>query len=127
MMASSDSMMYVLPSLQYIKRLTCSIQRERLGRGAGAGQWLYFGSSLDAFAPDTQGLGPFCGHPNGGLVMKEILDPWPHWHTEDNELSLPDSHPMMSDPLFRNTSTQSWRFDLADRLAIMVLAGTEVW
>ncbi|RYP20438.1 hypothetical protein DL765_002814 [Monosporascus sp. GIB2] len=54
--------------------------RERLGRGAGAGQWLYFGSSMDAFAPDTQGLG-----------------------------------------------SQSWRFDMADRLAIMVTTGTKAW
>jgi hypothetical protein len=59
--------------------------------------------------------------------MKEIVEPWPHWHTEDNGLSLPDSHPMMQDTIFRDVNSQSWRFDLADRLAIIVQAGTQAW
>lgn len=59
--------------------------------------------------------------------MKEIVDPWQHWHTEDNNLSLPGNHPMMKDPIFRDQATQDWRFDVADRLAIIVTAGTKAW
>ncbi|KIW87788.1 uncharacterized protein Z519_11762 [Cladophialophora bantiana CBS 173.52] len=31
-------------------------------------------------------LGPFNGHVNGALVMKELHKPWPHWHTDNHSL-----------------------------------------
>jgi len=100
--------------------------RERHGIGIGRGKWLYFGSSKDAFTPDTQGLGPFCGHANGCLTMKEIEEPWPHWHRTETPLKLPPDHPMMHDPLFQD-QTSGLYFGEPDHMARMVVAGTKAW
>ncbi|PMD51447.1 uncharacterized protein K444DRAFT_232276 [Hyaloscypha bicolor E] len=91
----------------------------------GDRRWLYFGNSNDAFAPDTHGLGPFCGHPNGALAMKEIVEPWPHWHSTRAQLDLKHDHPLSRDPLFRDPNTGSWYFRFVDQLAHMVTAGTK--
>jgi hypothetical protein len=88
-------------------------------------RWLYFGSSNDAFTPDTQGLGPFCGHANGGLVMKEADSPWPHWHSPVAELELEESHPIYKEKLFRNHT--GWLFGSAHELATMIMNGTMRW
>jgi hypothetical protein len=45
------------------------------------GTWIWAGSSLHALAPATRGRGPFDSHVNGSLVMKELRQPWVHWHS----------------------------------------------
>lgn len=99
------------------------MQRER----QKPSRWLYFGSSRDALAPDTHGLGPFCGHPNGGLTIKEMERPWPHWHSSVAQLDLKPSHPLRDDPLFCDQKTGTWHFGFADHLATMVAKGTKQW
>ncbi|KAK2733888.1 hypothetical protein FQN57_001938, partial [Myotisia sp. PD_48] len=100
--------------------------RERTYSGAAPGKWLYFGNSSDAFAPDTQGLGPFCGHPNGTLAMKELEEPWSHWHRPSLGLKLPPTHPMNNDKLFRDGSA-GWYFGAPEHLAEIVKKGTDNW
>ncbi|KAK4224652.1 hypothetical protein QBC38DRAFT_12997 [Podospora fimiseda] len=41
--------------------------------------WNFFGNSLDAFGRNAY-LGPFNGHVNGAVVMKELREPWIHWY-----------------------------------------------
>jgi hypothetical protein len=88
---------------------------------------MYFGSSKDAFTPDTAGLGPFCGHANGGLVMKENEDPWPHWHTAESALELPTTHPMYRDGLFFDQASHYPYFAAADHLSNIIETGTKAW
>ncbi|KAK5113898.1 hypothetical protein LTR85_010431 [Meristemomyces frigidus] len=44
--------------------------------------WIYQGVSTAAFG-DQSYMGPFDGHVNGSLVMKELRQPWLHWKTGD--------------------------------------------
>ncbi|KAJ4301338.1 hypothetical protein N0V90_003430 [Kalmusia sp. IMI 367209] len=50
--------------------------------------WIYQGNSFDAFTDnssyDTAYLGPFNGHVNGALIMKERKAPWYHWKSGEN-------------------------------------------
>ncbi|KAK3985450.1 hypothetical protein QBC44DRAFT_384841 [Cladorrhinum sp. PSN332] len=41
--------------------------------------WNYFGNALDAFGANAY-LGPFNGHVNGSVIMKELHEPWIHWY-----------------------------------------------
>ncbi|KAF8453889.1 hypothetical protein BDZ91DRAFT_853126 [Kalaharituber pfeilii] len=41
--------------------------------------WVYQGRSSDAFKEETSYVGPFGGHVNGAVVMKELQKPWYHW------------------------------------------------
>ena len=43
-----------------------------------AGQWSFFGTSLDLLAEDTKSDCARC-HTTGGPLMKEINNPWLHW------------------------------------------------
>jgi hypothetical protein len=45
------------------------------------GAWVWAGSSWEALAPDSRGQGPFDSHVNGALNMKELKQPWIHWHS----------------------------------------------
>ena len=47
-----------------------------------AGEWLFNGASWDAFSADAAGAGPFDGHVNGSVVMKERAAPWLHWQSQ---------------------------------------------
>ncbi|MCE6977266.1 hypothetical protein EI534_07595 [Pseudomonas frederiksbergensis] len=51
------------------------------------GGWGWAGSSLHALQDPSRGKGPFDSHINGGLVMKELKEPWNHWHTMTNGFS----------------------------------------
>jgi hypothetical protein len=46
-----------------------------------AGNWVWAGNSFHALRGSTRGKGPFDSHINGGLVMKELKEPWSHWHS----------------------------------------------
>ncbi|KXX82080.1 hypothetical protein MMYC01_201566 [Madurella mycetomatis] len=99
--------------------------RERVSAAGSRARWLFFGSSTDAFAGDTQGLGVFCGHPNGGIIMKEFENPWVHWHTDQHPLRIPDGHPLNSyDALKHNTS---FNFGSGKDMATIVLKGNRAW
>ncbi|KAH8144489.1 uncharacterized protein LAJ45_11500 [Morchella importuna] len=65
--------------------------------------WHYLGSSFDAFSADTEGRGPFCGHVNGALVMKELGLPWMHWHSTRHRINstLSPTNPLLSDELLQ--------------------------
>lgn len=48
--------------------------------------WTFHGNSLDIVAPantDAEAPSPTCGscHTDGGLIMREISDPWLHWES----------------------------------------------
>ncbi len=49
--------------------------------------WFLAGNSKDALEPDTRGKGPFSGHVNGSPVMKELEEPWTHWHSNDSRIT----------------------------------------
>ncbi|MCQ9376075.1 hypothetical protein NMQ14_17645 [Methyloversatilis sp. XJ19-13] len=44
--------------------------------------WFYSGDGTHALEPPTRGRGPFDGHVNGSLVMKELRAPWLHWNSQ---------------------------------------------
>ncbi|GAB7356936.1 hypothetical protein MBLNU459_g7782t1 [Dothideomycetes sp. NU459] len=48
--------------------------------------WIFNGDSMGAFG-DQSYLGPFNGHVNGSLVMKELKRPWIHWLVEGNNFT----------------------------------------
>ncbi|KAK3368704.1 hypothetical protein B0H63DRAFT_529067 [Podospora didyma] len=50
-------------------------QRDQI---SGIASWNLFGSSTEAFGERAY-LGPFNGHVNGAIIMKELHDPWIHW------------------------------------------------
>ncbi|KAK6352357.1 hypothetical protein TWF730_009186 [Orbilia blumenaviensis] len=50
------------------------------------GFWTYNGKSSDAFNKDTEYLGPFNGHVNGAVIMKELQQPWLHWQSTDGTI-----------------------------------------
>ncbi|GAQ90896.1 hypothetical protein KFL_006990020 [Klebsormidium nitens] len=67
------------------------------------GEWFWAGQSHMAFDPATRLQGPFDGHVNGNLVMKELTPPWNNWHSSVagiSETALPPSHPLRTHPLF---------------------------
>jgi hypothetical protein len=67
------------------------------------GAWVWAGSSWDALADDSRGKGPFDSHVNGALNMKELKEPWVHWHSMSSgiqdEVLAPDD-PLRGDPLW---------------------------
>ena len=88
------------------------------------GTWIWAGSSPHALAPETRGRGPFDSHVNGSLVMKELRQPWVHWHAPaagiPPETLAPDD-PLRSDPLFQSRIT-------ADQLeTTIVRPGIQRW
>jgi hypothetical protein len=99
--------------------------RERASPPGTQPRWLYFGSSVDAFAGDTQGLGVFCGHPNGGIVMKEPDEPWLHWHTDKHQLEIPEDHPLHRCKDLKDGG--DWNFGMGRDMASMVLRGNRAW
>ncbi|GAA6179573.1 hypothetical protein NBRC116594_10110 [Shimia sp. NS0008-38b] len=70
------------------------------------GTWFYSGDSTHALASPTRGRGPFDGHVNGSLVMKELRAPWLHWDSQavpiPPEAFAPDS-PILNHRLMANT------------------------
>lgn len=88
------------------------------------GTWSWAGNSLHALAPETRGKGPFDSHVNGSLVMKELRQPWVHWHAPAAGIApeaLAPDDPLRDDPLFRERAT-------ADQLEITVVRpGIQRW
>jgi hypothetical protein len=72
-----------------------------------SGAWLWAGDSSHALEPPTRGKGPFDSHVNGSLVMKELKNPWTHWHSMSagiQEEALAPDDPLRTEPLFTQRS-----------------------
>ncbi|CAG8828336.1 13705_t:CDS:1, partial [Racocetra persica] len=69
-------------------------------------EWWWLGSSWHALSYPTRGQGPFDGHVNGSLVMKELNSPWLHWHSQSFTIfdCLNPKDPVRFEPLFLNRS-----------------------
>lgn len=52
------------------------------------GQWFWMGNSFNALDPMSRGKGPFDSHISGTLVMKELKQPWAHWHSQNSSIPL---------------------------------------
>ena len=92
--------------------------------------WLYLGSSFDAFKSDTKGRGPFSGHVNGALVMKELSIPWIHWHSTSYSINRTFSRddPIFDDPLLQPPGAcQLSYIARADRFEKIVRNATIAW
>lgn len=85
--------------------------------------WLYFGCSKDAFEPDSQRKGIFCGHVNGALVMKELERPWLHWHSSmspDLVNCLNPNNPFLNEEIMHAVAK-------ADDLELIIIEGVRKW
>lgn len=73
-------------------------ERHRGGLG-----WIWAGNSFHSLQPASRGKGPFDSHVNGALVMKELKEPWVHWHsmsgTIAREIAFPTEE-LRADPMF---------------------------
>ncbi|CAG8443577.1 12763_t:CDS:1 [Funneliformis caledonium] len=67
-------------------------------------EWWWLGNSWHALKDPTRGKGPFDGHVNGALVMKELNRPWLHWHSQMFTISdcLDPKTPLRHEPIFEN-------------------------
>lgn len=76
----------------------------RLDKTAGTLSWKFRGSSVGADQlTNTQRAGTcFSCHFNGGPIMKELLNPWNHWHSED--FPLRQLSPLESPPVRWNVA-----------------------
>ncbi|KAF8539079.1 hypothetical protein BDD12DRAFT_883330 [Trichophaea hybrida] len=101
------------------------------GPGDTKRRWLYLGSSPDAFAPDTRGKPPFCGHVNGTLVMKELRNPWVHWHSTQYSIrrTFSNQDPILTEELLQPAGRRSALTYLAraDRLETIVEIAITAW
>lgn len=73
-------------------------ERHREGLG-----WIWAGNSFHSLEAGSRGRGPFDSHINGALVMKELKEPWVHWHSMSGgiprEVAFPTEE-LRVDPLF---------------------------
>ncbi|GES85123.1 hypothetical protein RCL2_001221400 [Rhizophagus clarus] len=69
-------------------------------------EWWWLGNSWDAFKVETRNRGPFDGHVNGSLVMKELNRPWVHWNSQFFVISecLDPEDPLRHELLFEDLS-----------------------
>lgn len=69
-------------------------------------EWWWLGNSWHALEIPTRGKGPFDGHVNGSLVMKELNRPWLHWNSQFFTISdcLDPEDPLRNEHLFKNRS-----------------------
>jgi len=71
------------------------------------GRWFWAGNSWHALNEPTRGRGPFDSHINGSVVMKELRDPWIHWHSQAQSIpfeSFGPDNPLRYDTLLQNRS-----------------------
>ena len=86
------------------------------------GRWTWAGNSFTAFDPRARGKGPFDSHINGGLVMKELKEPWAHWQSMSS--SIPRE--LLRDTDFDNHPGLS-HVDGAEVLEGLVKSGVRRW
>ncbi|WP_226575463.1 hypothetical protein [Acuticoccus sediminis] len=67
------------------------------------GVWFHSGDGTRALNPPTRMTGPFDGHVNGSLVMKELRQPWLHWQSQTVGIAreaFAPGHPIVNHPFF---------------------------
>jgi hypothetical protein len=87
------------------------------------GAWFWAGNSFHALSAPTRGQGPFDSHINGALVMKELKEPWSHWHSMDASIGravFGPTSPFNTEPLFAD-------LEGAQMLENIVRAGVRRW
>ncbi|KAL2785090.1 hypothetical protein BJX66DRAFT_315515 [Aspergillus keveii] len=93
--------------------------------------WIYQGSSWDAFDPQKAYLGPFNGHINGAVVMKELQNPWIHWQSSAGSvadcLSPAQRQHFKSKPYLSNNNLPLGNIKSADHLETIVRRGVSAW
>jgi hypothetical protein len=92
------------------------------------GVWSWAGSSWKALEQKTRGLGPFDSHVNGATVMKELKQPWMHWHSQSAQLRddfLRPDDPLRTDTLYQLQPPNGLRG--AEDLELIVRAGIARW
>lgn len=97
-------------------------QRQPPSNGNGLA-WTWMGSSEQAFDERCRGTdgGPFCGHLNGSLVMKELKFPWSHWSSSEAPIPAENCPPDVVNDFFNDK-------DDAQRLQVEVVQpGIKRW
>ncbi|MFE9747098.1 hypothetical protein ACFYOT_19525 [Saccharothrix saharensis] len=62
--------------------------------------WVWCGDSYTALRPESRGRACFDSHVNGSVVMKELKQPWLHWHSMSAAIHLAPDDPVRGSPLF---------------------------
>ncbi|ROP36540.1 hypothetical protein [Saccharothrix texasensis] len=62
--------------------------------------WVWSGDSYTALRPESRGRACFDSHVNGSVVMKELKQPWLHWHSMSAAIHLAADDPVRTSPLF---------------------------
>ncbi|KAL3444584.1 hypothetical protein BJX65DRAFT_283185 [Aspergillus insuetus] len=100
-------------------------------QGNSQSAWIYQGSSWDAFDPQKAYLGPFNGHINGAVVMKELQNPWIHWQLSPGSvvdcLSPAQLQHFKSKPYLSNGNLALENIRSADNLEVIVRRGVAAW
>ncbi|GIJ84914.1 hypothetical protein Asppvi_003765 [Aspergillus pseudoviridinutans] len=93
--------------------------------------WIYQGSSWDAFKPESSYLGPFNGHINGAPIMKELQNPWLHWHSAAGSvsqcLSPAQTEYFKTKPYLSTDDLVLGKVKFADQLESIVRSGVSEW
>ncbi|KAH8147163.1 uncharacterized protein LAJ45_08641 [Morchella importuna] len=94
--------------------------------------WIYQGRSSHAFQEDTSYLGPFNGHVNGALVMKELEKPWYHWESAqepnfDQCFSDAEKASFMSTPYISSDGNLFSGVSDANKIQITIQNGVTRW
>ncbi|KAJ0426754.1 hypothetical protein BJY00DRAFT_306749 [Aspergillus carlsbadensis] len=93
--------------------------------------WIYQGSSWDAFDPQKAYLGPFNGHFNGAVVMKELQNPWLHWQSAAGSvhecLSPAQIEHFKTKPYLSTSNLALGNTKSADHLETIVRRGVTAW
>ncbi|ERF76404.1 hypothetical protein EPUS_06962 [Endocarpon pusillum Z07020] len=95
--------------------------------------WIFQGMSTNAFEQETAYLGPWNGHVNGALVMKELHKPWLHWITDNNNfvtrLSDKNQEDFLAAPYLTDQSAKTIFSGVssAESMEIIVENGVSKW
>ncbi|MGH4014342.1 MAG: hypothetical protein ACRDSL_10540 [Pseudonocardiaceae bacterium] len=82
--------------------------------------WVWTGDSYSALAPESRGQGCFDSHVNGGLVMKELKQPWINWQSMNATILLAADDPLRENPLYKSLTG-------AEDLELTVRRGVSRW
>ncbi|KAL4860700.1 hypothetical protein BDV12DRAFT_204775 [Aspergillus spectabilis] len=105
--------------------------RGLLDQNAAQSAWVYQGSSWDAFDAEKSYLGPFNGHINGVVVMKELQNPWLHWQSASgsvhDSLSPEQKANFQSKEYLSTPNLALAKVKSADHLEVIVKHGISSW
>lgn len=84
------------------------------------GTWVWAGDSNLALSPGSRGQGCFDSHANGSVVMKELKQPWIHWHSMKATLQLAPDDPLRNNRLYVSAGG-------AEKLELIIRASVRRW